>query len=63
MTEHRRKVGALGMLIGVLILLAGVSVCADWVANATTWQIAIKGPVWVGLGVALVLIGREFLED
>jgi hypothetical protein len=62
-TEHRRKVGVLNMLVGVLILLAGVSVCLDWATNDTSWQVAIKGPVWIGLGAILVMIGREFASE
>lgn len=63
MTEHRRQIGVLNMLCGVLVLLAGASVFVDWVANSTSWQVGIKGPVWIILGTVLILIGREFADD
>lgn len=63
MTEHKRRVGFLNMLVGVLILLAGASVSVEWIADSTSWQVGIKGPVWILLGVVLMLIGREFVDE
>lgn len=63
MTQHRRKVGTLTILVGILIAFTGASVLVDWATTATPWEVGIKGPVWLALGVILALVGREFRSD
>ena len=63
MTEHRRKVGILTILVGVLVSLTGASVMVDWYATGDHWEVGIKGPVWLVLGVILALIGRELKDE
>lgn len=63
MTEHRRQVGTLTILLGFLLALTGASVLFDWLTTPTAWEVGVKGPVWLLLGIVLVLIGREFRDD
>ena len=63
MTRHKRHVGMLNILAGLFVFLSGLMVCIDWVTDAASWEIGIKGPVWVVLGVVLALMGREYIDD
>lgn len=63
MTEHRRKVGVITILMGILVCVSGASLVFDFIAEGDRWEVALKGPVWIVLGACLVLIGREFAND
>lgn len=63
MTEHRKKVGALTMLMGVFVFISGVMLVIDYLTEGDRWEVALKGPVWMVLGFVLVFIGREFANE
>ena len=63
MTRHKKKVGYLNILGGAFLFLTGLMVCIDWATDGESWEIGVKGPVWIVLGVVLALMGREYIDD
>lgn len=43
-------------IIAVCVFASGLLLTFDWAATHETWEIGIKGPVWLLAGIAMWLV-------